>query len=254
MTTITTTTASTALMRSVLPRSVTPLDVARNAACKLMSVSRQDFVTGTASVSSIVNFANEANNLTQATGGNQASLVNDPDLGRDVLDFDSGRTDHYILPSGADYTKAFSFVSVFKARLAAIGVLMGNETTTADSRANLTIQPTRGIRVRINSLNVNSAAVDLDTWYAVIGTFDGVDTATVEVLGQAEASSTGAADASGTTNLGVGSPNPNFGFDGQIALSAFFDVDLKASANSALLEDTKTMISQLYGSRVSGIS
>lgn len=254
MTTIKTSTNSTALMRSVLPRSVTPLDIAQKGECKVFSVMRPDFLVGSDSVSTIANIADPSSPFVQVNSDNQADSVYDDSIGRNVLEFSEDRARNYLYSGFVDYSEAHSFLSVIKtAAFDSFSVIIGDEASTTEQRASLSYQSNSRLRMRNGNGTAGSLDLNPSTWYAVIGSYDGVSSVKIEVLGQDVYSGTTTIEADGITTLRLGSASTSLGFVGRMDMGAFFTADLHGAGNSDLLLDVKTMLRQFYGSTVSGV-
>lgn len=254
MTTIITNLPSTAAMRAVLGRTVTPYSLAQSANCQMMAVMRDDLVTETTGVSEIVNLADEANQFTQATEANRASMVDDANIG-DALSFGSDYGDWYRVDGLADYSSAFSMAAVFS--LAEVGRLMtilGAESSDDEDRAGLRAQTNSKLRARVGDGTAQSTrSLTADTWYAALMSFDGTDTVTLQLVGEDAVTGTSTVSAT-TTYLQLSDEQTAFGLSGKMKLAALWNVDIFDGSQSALLADINTMLRQQYGSLINGIS
>ncbi len=245
MTTIKTASNATSTMKSVLPRSITPLDIARRAECSVMSVMRPDLMVGD-SVFEIANLADASKVFTQADETNQAELVLAAAFGRETLNFDADRERHYTLSESVDYTGPFSLLSVFRPEtLGGLMNLIGDEDTNETNRVGLRLQTNSRMRARVGSGTAQSGILTAGNWYAAIMSYDGSANVTLEVLGEAAVTGSVVNEATGT-NLRLGDNNAAFGFIGQIDMAAMFTTNLHNSANTGLLADVKFMVKNFY--------
>lgn len=246
---------ATPIMEVVLPRSITPLDIARRAECSVMSVmsiKRPDLMIGD-SVSEIANLADASKTFQQSDAASRGVAASAAAFGRETLDFDADRERHYTLSAAVDYTGAFSLAAVFRPQnLGARCNLLGDETTVENDRAGFQLQPNGALSATVAGLRVDSSVLTNDTWYAALMSYDGSANITLEVIGSATLTATGSPSPAGTS-LRLGDDNSAFGFVGQIDMAAMFATDLHGSTNAGLLADVKLMLSQFYRSAVQGV-
>lgn len=254
MTTIKTSTNATAIMQAVLPRSKTPLDIARESSCILFSVMEPRFLTGTSLVSQITNLANLDAPFTQATPANQATLVSSSLLGRQTLEFNTDKLRHYDFPLAVDNDSAFSMMVVFQPNnFTTNSCLIGNESAVAANRCSMVAQSNGTLRAYVGDAFASVSGVTENNWYAGLMSFDGTDTITAQLLGWTAATATNSVTVT-STDLYLSDESGSFGADDvQIDMAARFNVDIFDAAQADLLADIKLMLAQYYGPAVQGV-
>lgn len=254
MTTLRTSSNATALMRSVLPKSVTPLDIAGNANCNVMSVMRPNLVVGTTAVTEIANLADPDAAFVQAEATDQGSLATSAAFGRQTLELADTRDQFYDSTGTFDWTSAFSMLAVFRpGRVDALQNVLGNETATTEFRVGIHVNSNGTLRGRVGNAGPSVGSISANTWYAAILSYDGTSTMTIERVGGTTATVSVSTEPTGFTGLKIGL-GASFGFDGQVDMAAVFNTDLHGASNAALMADVKTMLAQYYGSTVVGVS
>lgn len=254
MTTIVSTTNATAVMKALLGRDVSPLDIALRPECTVMSVMRPELMVGSASVGRIANLADPDSAFVQANALAQGAAVSDTGFGRDTLGFDGDFLRHYVLDAPVAVSGAFSLLSVFQIGTAGqIHNILGDESSITSDRYGINVWSNNTVRARVGDGFAQSGAISLNTWHAAIMSYDGTNTVKLEVLGAGSSTGAVTSEANNTT-LRLGDQTPAFGLHGRVDMAAMFNVDMFDPSQAAVLADVKTMLRQFYGSLVSGVA
>lgn len=256
MATITLASNATPAMASVLPKFVTPADIAKEAS--VFSIMSPEYVTGDAAVTAVRNLGTGAGQFEQSISGREPSLAADVDLGRQTLAFDSSKSQYMRYSNDVDYTGAWSLLTVFKVAAAAPSAtytFLGNEAAPVSNRACVQLAATN-IRARAGDIHTSIPGFSgQGQWYAAIGSFDGSDRVSVWLSGEDVSSNTGlTTPPTGTTDLFLGDNESAFGMYGSIDMAARFELDVLDSSNAAIFDDIRNMLARYYGSRITGLS
>lgn len=245
---------ATSLMKSVLEKSISPTDIAAMPSCLALSVFRDNFVDGD-DVGNLVNLANPSINFTQSDDLSKPTLLDDVNLGRKSGYFNADANRYLNSEHVIDYSAAYTILSVVKIPYSTndIQLIMGNESVTASNRvgvkyrgSNNKVQNFRG------SSSVGSEPLIAGQWYAILSSYNGVDTVSMEVIGEPIKTSS-VIETVTTTNLKISSGSGFTMSDGSIDMVAFFNKDMFDPSNSEDYDDINLMLKSFYGSSVSGL-
>lgn len=252
---ISTGTNATSRMKSILPRVVTPWDIADNANCKIMNIATPKLVTGTTAVTELANLANPSDRMRQTASINQGAMIADADLGRDTLAFNADRIRSYEATDPFDYTTPFSLMTVFKSDLlAAQQNLIGEESGVTSERVGLRITTNNRVRFRIGTVNLQSSvAASTTDWNIAIASYDGTGDIHLKVIGTDLLASSITVEPV-QTSLRIGDNLAGYGFSGRMDMAAAFDVDLFGASGSDLLADIYEMLRQFYGDTIPNVA
>jgi hypothetical protein len=242
-------------MQTILNRTVSPSDIARNPACKVLSVMEGRFITGTTNVSAVTNLASLGGSFVQASGAEQPELVSDSDLGQDTLQLGAGRDKHMAFNGSVNFNATWSMLAVFNATAfpGTSNNILGDETSTAANRASLQVNSSGQCRILVGGTGVNGGAVVAGDWYAAICSYvTGTNALSIQMPGRSKVTGTAAVAPTGTINLRLGDSVSTFGFNGRIDMAAFFDVDLFNAGQADLLDDCFAMLQSRYGPILNG--
>lgn len=250
MTIIKTNANATTFMRTILKKTVSPLDIAKKPHCLVLSVSRSDFVDDASSVSSLYNIADTTLSYTQASEVNMPSLEYDSDLGRESMRL-SG--DQFMDISGVmDYTSPFTLLTVIKidAGDTTARRIFGKLTYGTDQGVGMSCYQSNGniIGRYTTSVAVIESGLEQGSWECIALTYDGEGGAMFAQLVDGEFSAAGfVIDGAVITETGIRIGEQSDGMVGLIDMTMILTVDVLNPANSGILSDVKTMLSDFYG-------
>jgi hypothetical protein len=82
-------------MKAILPRSLSPLDIAKRSGIAALSVCTPALLTGVAPVTKVANLANGDTPWVQSVAANQGDQVASAILGRNTLSFNAAKSRYY---------------------------------------------------------------------------------------------------------------------------------------------------------------
>lgn len=254
MTTLRSATPATSAMRAVLPRFITPVEIARDPATTVFAVMEPRFVTGAGSVSQVANLSRPEAPFVQVAAANQPAMAMDSALGRQTLTFGSDRNDFLTMTGAVNYAAAWSMLAVVS--VGATGLLMnimGDYDSALTGQAAMQLNSNGSFRAKVAEAAVGLAAATVGQRYALFVSHDGAGVVKGKRLDTATATS--AANISTmptTTALKLGHQTGSWGLNGTIDMAAMFSVDILAPAQADLLSRVETMLRQYYGAAAVG--
>lgn len=258
MTTIKTGFNATSLMKGILTKHITPLDIAKINECSIMSVHRANFVDNASPISGLLNLADGVSKFTQTISDRQPTLQYDNVLGRDTGYYteESSVGDTLTYEGVIDIAGGFSMLAVVKITDESYQGVFGSDGAGLES--------TRfGIRYRENGKfqcfmgNVSSSPSIVGgyiygSWRVVLMSHDGVNTMRYQILGESLGTNVAAPFTVVDPELRIGSATLDL-VDANIDMCALFNTDILDPADTTVLDEVKSMLSSFYGSAVHGV-
>lgn len=255
MATLRASTPATAAMKAVLPRFITPAEIARDPSCAAFALMEPRFVTGTTAVSQVANLARPDEPFTQATAANQPAMVTDAGLGRSTLAFGADRIDTLTKAGNVSYSGPWSFLAVATVNNAT-SVLMhiiGDYASALAGQASIQMNTNGQFRFKVAEASIGLGVGAVNTRYAMIGTYNGAGAIKAKRLDTATATTATAVTTVPTaTSLRLGIAAAGWGLHGTIDMAAMFNVDILDAPQSDLLSRVEAMLKQYYGAAVAG--
>lgn len=250
MVTLLTAGSANATMRSMLKKSVTPDAIAGLSACSHFFLARERLATLTGGrVSSLMNLADAAAPLGQATEAKRPVFADDATLGRKTLFFDTDLARELTAPAGVDYSAAYTMLCVLRTP-AAVGAAQsanawGRTSSATAASAYIGRDTTGKLRVYHGTGGFVQITNPDDEWIVCMMAHDGAGNIAGRFGADDWVSDAYTANSVATAlNMGQNASN---GFSGHIDMAAFISADLSSPDNLATLDDLRAMIDGYYG-------
>lgn len=252
---LTTRGAASTAMKSVLPRAISPLDVAQSSWCDHLWLFRPE-----ANYSTVVaDEFDRVNNLADASAyvsavetDRRPAVAEDADLGMQVAVWDDSLGKELLMNGTIDPTQDFTYLVVTKAvdtSPAANQVVMGHRVSAPDV-ASILNTPAGNLQAQYGTAG-SASTPNPGTWSAVFMSHD----AAAQTVGVRVGNDDFVFDESAYTAISTADAlrfgwNYSNGYEGSIALGAVFNCNLADPANASEFAEVRSMIDRYFGGRI----